>query len=159
MNTCALCGTELDIAFCPFCEMELEERYISKDGKRLSQFDTFQGIPDRSLIFQSTKELMKMETIDLICLLSEARSYRTEVYHLRRLRHQAEKKEGFNDTVKQLEKFSNKSYEEATRKVWIIENIIKDRLGYFPQKVTQNFLSMYLERIEKSEKKPMFMSK
>jgi|SRR5690625_1046863 len=153
MNTCALCGTELDDIYCFFCEMELDKRYILKDGERLHQSKMFKGVPDRSLIFRSTKELMSMETIDLLCLLRDARSFRAEVFKLRHLRHQAERQGGYNDTVQELEDYSYKQYEDATRKVWVIENIIKDRLGYYPERVTMNFLNMYIDRMEHSERK------
>jgi hypothetical protein len=55
----------------------------------------------------------------------------------------------------EMESVSYQEYENATRKVWVIENIIKDRIGYFPKKVTEEFLSIFLKRIEESEIKPM----
>lgn len=157
MKTCGLCGTKLDNNYCSYCEMELKERYILKDGQRLRQGSDFMGYPDRSKIFSTTNELMQLETIELLCLLREARSYRAEAYKLRVLRHNAEKQEEFNEEVSRIDEFSYDEYSNATRKVWVIENIIKDRLGYFPQKVTMNFLNMYLERMEKSEQKIMKM--
>lgn len=76
MNTCALCGTELNKNFCSFCDMELQKRYIMKNGQRLNQSEQFKELPDKSLLFQGTRDLMMLETIDLMCLLREARSFR-----------------------------------------------------------------------------------
>src|SRR5699024_2367828 len=110
--------------------------------------------PEKQGIFKNTPELLELETIELLCLLRYAREYRSEIYKLRILTHQAIDKGG--DMTK-IEAASFNDYEGATRKVWVLENIIKDRIGYFPKKVTENFLGMYLERIEKSEEKQMII--
>jgi|SRR5690625_200544 len=154
MNTCGYCGSNLQDRYCSFCEMELTNRYILEDGKRLDTSIDF--FPEKQDIFKSTKELLELETIELLCLLRHARDYRSEVYKLRLLTHQAESAGG---DVQEIDAKSYKDYEEATRKVWVLENIITDRIGYYPQKVTENFLAMYLERIEKSQKKKMTMKK
>lgn len=159
MKTCGFCASEINDKYCDFCQMELKDKYVMLDGKRLNQTKSFLGYPDRTEVYKNTKELMELETIHLLCLLREARSIRAEVYKLRLLRHQAEEQHGMSDDVKTLESHTYSEYESATRKVWVIENIIKDRLGYYPQKVTNNFLSMYLERMKKSEKKKMIMKK
>jgi len=141
--------------------MELTERYILEDGKRLN--NAIDVWPEKRDIFRSTPELLKFETIELLCLLREARDYRTEVYQLRILTHKGKEQasqEGSNmGEMQEIDSTSYDEYEKATRKVWIIENIIKDRIGYYPQKVTENFLAMYLERIEKSQKKRMTIRK
>jgi len=134
--------------------MELTDRYILQDGKRLD--NSIKNYPDQSGIFKNTPELLKLETIELLCLLRHARNYRSEVYKLRILTHKAEDQGG---DMKQIEATSYGDYEDATRKVWVIENIIKERIGYYPQKVTENFLGMYLDRIEKSQNKKMAMKK
>lgn len=152
MLTCAFCGSEIKNKFCAFCEMELQDRHIMRDGKRLNQAEKFLGYPSSSQIHQSTSDLMGMETITLLCLLREARSFRAEVYKLRLLRHKAEEETGFNEDVEEIEEYTFTEYEQATRKVWVIENIIKDRLGYFPERVTMNFLNQYIERMKRSER-------
>ncbi|WP_077324079.1 hypothetical protein [Virgibacillus siamensis] len=154
MKTCAYCGTQLTSSYCDFCEMELSERYILRDGERLSNSIDF--YPEQQGIFKNTPELLQLETIELLCLLRHARNYRSVVYKLRILGHKAEA-EGGNMEEIQIQSYSD--YEAATRKVWVLENIIKDRIGYYPQKVTENFLTMYLNRIEKSKFKKMTMKK
>src|SRR5699024_6689581 len=154
-STCGLCGSVLNDRYCDYCKMELGERYISKDGKRIEQSKMFLGYPSEIEVYSSTPELMKKETIELYCLLREARKMRADVYQLRKVRHDAEKEVGFNDDVKVLEEKTYAEYEDATRKVWVIENIIKDRLGYYPKRISNNFLNVHLGRIEESEEKKM----
>ncbi|GGJ57351.1 hypothetical protein [Virgibacillus salexigens] len=154
MKTCAYCATELKTDYCPFCEMELSECYILKDGERLKNDIPY--FPEQRDIFKSTKELLDLETLELLCLLRHARNYRTEVYKLRILTHRATEQGG---DMTEIEASSYSDYEEATRKMWVIENIIKDRMGYYPKKVTEKFLSLYLQRIEESQTKEMFMKK
>ena len=141
MKTCAYCGTELETNFCDYCDMELEERYILHDGKRIESL--IEHFPEQEGIFKNTKELLQLKTIELLCLLQHARKYRAEVYNLRLLRHQAEKQQGMNEAIEQIDKTSYSEYENATRKMWVIENIIKDRIGYYPQKITENFITLY----------------
>lgn len=155
MLTCGFCGTEVNENNCSFCEMELEKRYILKDGKRFAQKDKFLGFPSESEVSKSTKELMEKETIDLVCLLRDARRLRTDVYKLRKIRHDAEKELGFTEQVQDLEEQTYDEYEYATRKVWVIENIIKNRLGYYPQRINDNYINGFVDRIEDSEKKEM----
>lgn len=161
MKTCAYCGSQIQDKYCSFCKMELTDKYILEDGKRLNNAIDF--LPERQGIFKNTPELLQLETIELLCLLREARQYRSEVYKLRILTHRGKKQaieEGKDlESMNQIDNSSYDDYEEATRKVWVIENIIKDRIGYYPKKVTENFLSMYLERIERSQKKRMVMKK
>jgi len=154
MKTCAYCASELETNYCSFCEMELSERYILEGGKRLK--NDIPHFPDQGDIFKSTKDLLKLETLELLCLLRHARNYRSEIYKLRILTHKAEEQGG---DMAEIQATSYSDYEKATRKMWVIENIIKDRIGYYPKKVTENFLSIYLERIEQSQKKNMVMKK
>ena len=134
--------------------MDLSDKYILQGGKRLN--NAIEYLPDQQGIFKRTKELLGLETIELLCLLRHARNHRSDVYKLRILTHKAEEQ---GNNMAEINAASYSDYEEATRKVWVIENIIKDRIGYYPKKVTENFLSMYLERIEKSQKKKMFIAK
>ena len=72
-------------------------------------------------------------------MLKYARSYRSEVYHLRVISYKAEGNEN-DQALEEIQHQSYEEYEKATRKVWIIENILKDRIGYYPVKVTDDFL-------------------
>lgn len=154
MKTCAYCGSEVKGKYCSYCDMDLIDRYILDNGNRLSQ--SISHLPLDQDIFKTTKELIQLETIELLCLLRIARKYRSEIYNWRILTHRAESAGG---EVNEMKEKSFEDYEDATRKVWVIENIIKDRIGYYPKKVTEDFINMYNDRIEESEKKKMFMQK
>jgi|SRR5699024_8552357 len=154
MQTCAYCGTELETNYCSFCEMKLNERYILQNGKRLD--NSIENYPEQSGIFKNTLELLELETIELLCLLRHARNYRSEIYKLRILTHKAEDEGG---NMQDIEATSYSDYEDATRKVWVIENIIKDRIGYYPQKINDDFLGRYLYKVEQSQKKRMIIKK
>lgn len=154
MKTCAYCGSELKTNYCSFCKMELTDKYILQNGKRLD--NSIEYYPEQQGVFKNTPELLKLETAELLCLLHHARNYRSDVYQLRILGHKAEVAGGNMDEIKTQ---SYSDYEEATRNVWVLENIIKDRIGYYPQKVTENFLDMYFDRIERSQSKKMIMKK
>lgn len=89
-------------------------------------------------------------------MLRHARNYRSEIYKLRILTHKG-KDQGGN--MQEIEATSYSDYEDATRKVWVIENIIKDRVGYCPPKINDEFLSRYLDKIADSQKKRMTIKK
>lgn len=137
--------------------MELDEKYITRNGNRINT--SMDHHPPHSYIFKNTRELMELETIQLLYLLRVARKYRSEVYNLRVLRHKAEKQEGFTNDVRKIEEYSWKEYENATKKVRVIENIIKIRKGYYPEFVTDRYLKTNLERIDNSQKNKMFIRK
>ncbi|GIO24324.1 hypothetical protein [Oceanobacillus sp. J11TS1] len=44
-------------------------------------------------------------------------------------------------------------HEVVTRKVWVIENIIKDQVGYYSSKVNDTYLVGFIDRIKRSEEK------
>src|SRR5699024_11599700 len=134
--------------------MNLSDKYILNDGKRLK--NSIENYPDFRDIFKSTAELLQLETIELLCLLHHARNHRSDVYNLRILTNKAKEEGG---DMKDIDVASYSEYEEATRKVWVFENIIKDRIGYYPQRITDSFLIMYVERIDQSQKKNMIIKK
>ena len=133
--------------------MELESRFILENGKRMD--NNIQQLPTEQDMFLSTKELMQRETLKLLCLLKYARKHRTEVYNWRFLTNKAHEVE----QVEEMKENSYKEYENATRKVWVIENILKQRMGYYPKSITEDFINRYVHRIKQSEKKRMIMQK
>ncbi|WP_163531435.1 hypothetical protein [Halobacillus ihumii] len=153
MKTCAYCGSEIERNYCFYCQMELESHYILENGKRLA--NNIQHLPSEQDIFLSTKDLKQRETIELLCLLKYARKHRTEVYNWRFLTNKAHEVE----QVEEMKENSYKEYENATRKVWVIENILKERMGYYPKSITEEFINRYYHRIKQSEKKRMIMQK
>lgn len=150
MKTCAYCGSEVQNKYCDYCEMTLSDRYILEDGKRLSH--AIDQLPLEKDMFKSTKELLQVGTIELLCLLRYARQYRSDIYNLRLLTHKAGTE---NKEIEEIQEKSFSDYEDATRKVWVIENILKDRIGYYPKKINDDFINRYNARIKQSEDKRM----
>jgi hypothetical protein len=156
MKTCGYCGREIQGDYCSFCELMLDKKYVLEGHKRVDH--VIERTPDEAAIFLTTAELLTFETVDLLFLLKYARSYRSEVYHLRVISYKAEERKS-DQVLEEIQQQSYEEYERATRKVWIIENILKDRMGYYPVKVTDEFLQAYLYRIKQSQKKQMVLKK
>lgn len=150
MISCAYCGSVVQNKYCAYCEMTLSDRYILEDGKRLS--NAIEELPHERDMFKSTKELLQLETIELLCLLRYARQYRSEIYNVRLLTHKAGTED---EELKTIQDQTYSDYEDATRKVWVIENILKDRIGYYPKKINDDFINRYNARIKQSEKNRM----
>ena len=156
MKTCGYCGTDIQGDHCSFCELTLDDKHVLEGHKRVDH--VIERTPDEAAIFLTTDELLTFETIDLLFLLKYARSYRSEVYHLRVISYKAEDRKS-DQALEEIQQQSYEEYEKATRKVWIIENILKDRMGYYPVKVTEEFLQAYLYRIKQSQNKRMVLKK
>ncbi|PCK18608.1 hypothetical protein CEY02_18870 [Bacillus pumilus] len=128
-NTCPYCGTNLkkerDFFFCDFCDMNLPLDQIQKDGERIQ-------INNREIIStylnMTTPELMTFSTWELILLLREARKMRASLYKRK-------------DELLQ-------SFKLSTKKMYVIENILKVRLGYIPANLNKSFLNNYKKNIE-----------
>ena len=88
MKSCGYCGTEIHERYCSFCQLTLDEKHVLDAHKRVDH--VIESTPDEAAIFLSTSELLTFETIELLFLLKYARSYRSEVYHLRVISYKAE---------------------------------------------------------------------
>lgn len=157
-KTCPYCGTFLDKQgkhySCSFCVMALRQDEVQTGHQRL---------PVRRLttvldvhLSKTTPELMKLSTFELLGLLKLARKERREMYELLQTFRQinaADKKAG----MKEEEQFSGSCYQAITRKVFVLENLLRQRLGYVPRQVTAEALDTYLEHIEKDKTGPMII--
>lgn len=146
MKTCPYCASELqaaaDLYYCSFCCMK--GMTPAEDGGRRSRYTMKFSIGHEDLE-KTTPELMLYHTFDLLRLLKFLRDERRSYYHnIKTLRKAGEMTEEF----KQLEQEVGGTYEQLTRKTWIVENILKDRIGYIPQKVTDQLLATVEERAE-----------
>ncbi|MFB4165627.1 hypothetical protein ACE1TI_17965 [Alteribacillus sp. JSM 102045] len=150
MKTCVYCGSKVDHLYCTFCDMELREDLLSDEGKRKDV--TFHDFAFLDWMNKSTPELMRMHTMELLLLLREVRKARSNnfgtLHVFNKLREQN------SADIEKLTSYQGTEYEYVTRKTWVIENIIRDRLGYIPERMSQSFL---IQQIEKSKKKPKTM--
>lgn len=155
MITCSYCASELklnnDAAYCSFCDIELgpnsEYGMYSEDGKRKEK------VKQQSLVTSETaklpiKELYKLNPMDLLLCLKEARKERSFIFsQLRMFNKLAEAEEIAEET--------GKEYEYWTRKCWTIENILINRFGYFPEKINNELVAAFTARKEKALSKEM----
>ena len=139
-NTCPYCGTNLkmetDFFFCDFCDMNLSLNQIQKDGERIQIINRE---INSAYLNMTTPELMTFSTWELILLLREARKKRTSFY-----------KRNFESKIlKEAQKGDDllHSYKLSTKKMYVIENILKVRLGYIPANLNQSFLNNYKKNI------------
>lgn len=57
----------------------------------------------------------------------------------------AELDEKFQDPAKE----AGQLYKQWTKRMWVVERIIADRLGYAPQRIDDPFLSAHLKKMDK----------
>lgn len=156
MKTCAYCGslvqlidhTEYD---CSFCRMKLTDEDVLENGKRKNHLPASQ--PSLSDLNKSTPELMCFSTVELLFLLKFARKERADIYKQRYIFIRA-MKEGA-DEFTEAEEYTFREYEKTTRKCFVLENLIRERLGYYPAKLTDSYIQTLVVRMEESAKKDM----
>lgn len=156
--TCPYCGSELEQReekyYCDFCVMILGSNQVQRNHERIAV-----RVRDFALevyLDKTTPELMKFSTFELLSLLKYARAERTSLYHYLNVFYKARKHEQ-TEEFKETEEESGKDYEKITRKMFVLENIIRQRLGYVPRRITDAYLIKYLEEIKKDKQKPMII--
>jgi hypothetical protein len=172
MFTCPYCGTELIIdkesnhAECRYCEIMLGP--TSKYGMYAQNGERKQRIREKNIVSSTTAqlplpELEQLHVVDLVLCLQAARAERAQVYNLMRLFNKAEEIDTMDSQqVQEYKGLANETggdYEYWTRRCWMIENLLLDRIGYFPERINQLFLDSLITKNEKSLIKKMVISK
>ncbi|MED3561479.1 hypothetical protein [Bacillus xiapuensis] len=148
-STCSYCGsslasdlfTKIDKIYCGFCEMFVTP---SKDGERVENH-VKQQITGYDQVRMTTPELLEMNTKSLLELLRFMREERRSYFnHMRILKRAASDDPG---QFGEGEKMSSEEYEMITRKCFVVENILRDRMGYIPKKITDHLLMAYEQRV------------
>lgn len=159
MRTCPYCASELmilDATFyrCEFCRMTLHSEDTQEGGRRKPVPEEY--APPESWLACSTPELMTFSTVQLIFLLRYARSKRANSYNYVRVFNKArDAKPSLLQEYHESVQATGEVYEYWTRKAWVIENILRERTGDFPAKITDRYLSELLARIQEINAKPM----
>lgn len=131
--------------------MELGDENVQENGKRKNHLPASQ--PSLSALNKSTPELMCFSTVELLFLLKFARKERADIYQQRYIFIRA-MKEGAAE-FNEAEEYTFREYEKATRKCFVLENLIRERLGYYPAKLTDSYIQTLAARMEESAKKDM----
>ncbi|WP_085520915.1 hypothetical protein [Tuberibacillus sp. Marseille-P3662] len=159
MKTCCYCGSDVHPYskhyYCHFCEMIIDSSDVQENGNRKDFLPKTQ--PSNIDVEKSTPELMTYTTIELLFMLKIARKERSETYHNRHIFIQAMKSEAsrFQDG----ERYTYDLYEYWTRKCFVLENLVRERIGYIPFKLTESYIQNLAARMEQSTKKRMTIKK
>jgi len=155
MKTCPYCGSKVepyrDHYLCNFCEMVIDQMDVQERGKRKNYLPDSQ--PTLNDLQKPTQELMRFSIIELLCLLKLARAERSFIYKQRHTFIQAIKQG--EDQFADGERYTFKEYEFFTRKCFVLENLVRERIGFIPFKITESYIQSLAEKIEESSKKPM----
>src|SRR4051812_5442179 len=127
--------------------MQLDARIVKENHERLDV--RFRDYAMTSQIEMTTPEIMTLSTFELLYLLKLIRKDRHDVYHYMHVFRRA--CEESND-FKEAEKDSGREYFYFTKKAFVVENIIRTRLGYVPERITESYLVKYLQNIENDKK-------
>jgi hypothetical protein len=131
--------------------MKLDAQIVKENRERLDV--RFRDFAMDTYIDKPTPEIMILSTFELLYLLKLIRKERNDMYHHLHTFHRASVA-GSNE-FKEVEKTSGQDYIYYTKKAFVVENIIRSRLGYVPKRITENFLARYLENIRSDKKEPM----
>ncbi|MEY2196685.1 hypothetical protein AB7942_28815 [Neobacillus sp. BF23-41] len=100
-------------------------------------------------IDKTTPEIMTLSTFELLYLLKLIRKERNDMYHhMHVFRRAGEESNDF----KEAEKESGRDYLYFTKKAFVVENIIRTRLGYVPDRITESYLVKYVQNIKNDNK-------
>lgn len=132
---CSYCQTETEnTETCDFCKADLTAARPEVNPD-LSELDVNRTQP----------ELMRLHTFDLMRLLRHIRDERSKSYRImqlvRKTPDEAKKEE--------LNEFGQQFYRDLTAKQNVIEQILVDRMGYYPQRVDGKLLSALTNKIER----------
>lgn len=136
--------------------MELSADQIQHNHERISV-----RVRDYAFNFyldKTTPELMEYSTFELLHLLKYARSERADIYKLMDTFYKARTQLEIKD-YKEEEEYSRKEYERITRKMFVVENLLRQRLGYVPSRITNDYLGQFLEDMKKGKQTPMVFGK
>ena len=153
MKTCPYCGSHIERMdhqnyYCDFCCMNIDIRIVKENHERLDV--RFRDFVLDAYIDKTTPEIMILSTFELLYLLKLIRKERNDTYHLMNVFHQAGK-EGITE-YKEVEKETGRDYMYYTKKAFIVENLIRTRLGYVPERITESYLVKYLQNIKNDKK-------
>jgi hypothetical protein len=157
IKTCPYCGSNIEKVnqqqyYCDFCTMNLDVRIVKENGERIDV-----RVREFALdvhIDKTTPEIMTLSTFELLFLLKAIRKERSDMYNYLNIFHKAGKQND-DDEFKENEELTGKDYLYLTKKMFIVENIIRTRLGYVPTRITENYLAKYLDSIKNAKSGPM----
>ncbi|WP_191567335.1 hypothetical protein [Metabacillus idriensis] len=158
-KTCPYCGSDIKKMnefqyYCGFCDMRVKSNRVMQNNERL-EVRVREFVADH-YIDKNTSELMSFSTYELLYLLKFIRKERRDMFHNIKIFHRAVKQEDTNQ-FEEIEKETGRNYIYLSKKMFVVENIIRERLGYVPVRITETYLVKYLENIKNDKKGPMII--
>lgn len=150
-STCSYCGSRLsheptaieEKVYCEFCDMFVTP---SVNGQRKDRMVKLDFSPtDYEFVKMTTPQLMTLHTVDLLLLLQFLRDERRNYFNTMRI---IKKVAADEEDYRTQEKEAGDQYEMITRKCFVVENILIDRIGYIPRKVTNDMIESIYKRAE-----------
>ncbi|MDR0140187.1 hypothetical protein RFW18_20715 [Metabacillus idriensis] len=156
-KTCPYCGSDIRKMnefqyFCGFCDMRVNSNKAMQNNERL-EVRVREFVADH-YIDKRTEELMDFSTYELLYLLKFIRKERSDMYHYMKTFNRAGELEETNP-FEEIEKETARNYMYLSKKMFVVENIIRERLGYVPVRITEAYLVKYLENIKNDKKSLM----
>ena len=137
---CTYCKTETqNHETCDFCKADLTAPR--------PQIDPYL---DDSKANYSQPELAKLHTYDLLLILRHLRAERTSMYKTMQVVRKApqEAKKGVNN-YEELNESGQELYREVTARKNVVEQILIDRMGYYPKRIDDKLLHALKTKIER----------
>src|SRR5699024_764107 len=137
---------------CTYCQIEQEQKKICS----FCGADLTQNRPQKKQTlsqeeaYQSQPELSKYHTYDLLLLLSHLREERSIAYKTMqsvRKAPQEAKIDSETYTYDELNQTGQEFYREATARKNVIEQILIDRMGYYPKRIDKKLLEALNQKI------------
>lgn len=126
---CTYCQTNQDNKkICSFCAADLTQTRPQKK-QILSQEEAYQTQP----------KLAKYHTYDLLLFLSDLRAERSDMYKTMQIVRKAPQKEEI-DEYEAINQDGQRMYREITARKNVIEQILIDRMGYYPKRIDNKLL-------------------
>ncbi|WP_054636934.1 hypothetical protein [Thalassobacillus sp. C254] len=151
-DTCPYCGSRLDQTFyCDFCVMTIPKEKVQTDHLR-------ENVLVRDFVFRedaekTTPELQSMTSFELMMLLKLIRKERATAYKL--MTHFYRARKTGNLEYQNQEEDQGEDYQYWTKKMFVVENLLRERMVYIPQRLTDTYLENMRDHIKKLERKPM----
>ncbi len=139
---CKYCGTvnNTEATVCEICQAELVIERPLKQQTVVTLQDCYKTVP----------ELRKMHTLDLLLLVSLIRAERTSIFNYMQMSKKAEE---VTKVAATLNKNFFNDYTAIKIRYSIVSNVLKDRLGYVPQRIDEKFLVSYEQKMTKANQK------
>lgn len=163
MPTCSYCGTELHATgkdvVCSFCNANYEDIMFSSIDFQRTKKHTINDYITSGDFEKPIQELEKFHTLDLLYGLRLTRAERSQAFYLVRLYNKAsdEQLDDPGDFVA-MSKEAVEMYTYWTRRSWVLENILTDRMGYYPERISDEMIDKVKLNSEKALSKKMKIS-